>query len=88
MNAAPSSPGSEPRAAIRSRYPGRTAEGPAPDDAEERTIRNRLARYLSGGGLKAFTRTVAEDERAARQELFLVFAAVAVAVWLAILIFA
>ena len=42
----------------------------------------RLFHYLSGGGLRAFGRTVAQEEADARRERFLIRAAVLGAVWL------
>lgn len=44
--------------------------------------RERLLHYLSGGGIKAFGRTLREDEADMKRTRFLVAFGVAAAVWL------
>lgn len=46
-----------------------------------------LARYLSGGGMSAFGRTVIQEERAERQKRFLAVFLTLAATWLCFLIF-
>ena len=46
----------------------------------------RLFHYLSGGGMRAFGRTVRQEEIERRQNRFLAGAAVFAAVWLVLLI--
>lgn len=52
-----------------------------PQQSERRSVR-RLFRYLSGGGMRTFGRTVLEEERRLRRRRFLVVSGFLVAVWL------
>lgn len=47
----------------------------------------KLFHYLSGGGMRTFGRTVAQEVRSRRQTRFLVVAALLAAVWLGLLVF-
>ncbi|MBP5285246.1 MAG: hypothetical protein ILO34_03965 [Kiritimatiellae bacterium] len=44
----------------------------------------KLFHYLAGGGMRAFGRTVAQEERERRQNRFFALAAVLAAAWLAL----
>ena len=55
-------------------------------DAAVRSARDRLYHYISGGGLSAFGRTIAQEERDEKQTRFLVAAGVAFVIWLLLLI--
>ena len=46
----------------------------------------KLFHYLSGGGMRAFGRTLRQDIRIRRQNRFLVIAALFAALWLALLV--
>lgn len=46
----------------------------------------KLFHYISGGGMKAFGRTVQQEERDVKQNRFLVFAALLGVVWLVFLV--
>lgn len=48
---------------------------------------SKLMRYLSGGGLEAFTRTAEEERAETRQERFLAVAAIIGVAWLLFWIF-
>lgn len=48
---------------------------------------NKLIHYISGGGLRAFGRTVQQEEVRTRQIRFLVFSLAFVFVWALLLIF-
>lgn len=58
---------------------GRTVSG--------KTYGWRLFHYISGGGIKAFDRTLSQDVRNRRQSRFLAVAAVLFAIWLCLLVF-
>lgn len=47
----------------------------------------RLFHYIAGGGMRSFGRSVRQEERAARQNRFLVWSGLLFAAWLALLIF-
>lgn len=57
------------------------------ETATGRKFGGKLIRYLSGGGLRTFGRTVEQEERDLRQTRFLVGAGVLAAVWLIVLVF-
>ena len=48
---------------------------------ERRSVR-RLFRYLSGGGMRTFGRTILQEERSLRRRRFLVVSGLCLAVWL------
>ena len=50
------------------------------------SCREKLFRYLSGGGLCAFGRTVRQEESDAKRDRFLAAAAVAGVAWLVLLV--
>ena len=47
----------------------------------------KLFHYLSGGGMRTFGRTIAQDVRSRRQTRFLVVAVLLAVIWLCLLIF-
>ena len=51
------------------------------------TAYDKMIKYISGGGMKTFGRTVRQEEICRRQAKFLVVAAVLAAVWLLFLVF-
>ena len=73
----------------RSKVPWRIGEyrGAAAETSRGVKFGWRLFHYLSGGGMKAFGRTIRQDELDLRRNRFLALAAVFGAVWLALLIF-
>lgn len=64
-------------------YPSVQATPPGRVEAYGR----KLIRYLSGGGLAAFTRTAEEERAETKQEKFLFVAAIVGVVWLIFWIF-
>lgn len=58
---------------------GRTSSG--------RTYGWKLFHYISGGGMRAFGRTIRQEARTRRQNRFLAIAAVLAVVWVCLLIF-
>lgn len=54
---------------------------------EYKSIYGKLIHYLSGGGMRAFGRTVRQEEARVRQTGFAVVAAVLAGVWLVFYIF-
>ena len=55
--------------------------------SEAGTPTRKLIRYISGGGMRAFGRTVRQEEVRRRQAVFLSCAAVLAGLWLVFLIF-
>lgn len=71
---------SEPwRMEFNTKVQGRTVSG--------KTYGWRLFHYISGGGIKAFDRTLRQDVRNRRQSRFLVVSAALFFVWLCLLVF-
>lgn len=52
-----------------------------------RTAQDRLANYISGGGMRIFGRTVRQEEVRRRQLRFLAVSAALVVLWLLLLVF-
>lgn len=55
-------------------------------DAAARSTRDKLYHYISGGGLSAFGRTIAQEEQDEKQTKFLIASGVLFAIWLLLLI--
>lgn len=71
---------SEPwRMGCNTRAHGRTVSG--------KTYGWRLFHYISGGGIKAFGRTLRQDIRSRRQSRFLVVSAALFVAWVCLLVF-
>lgn len=51
-------------------------------ESAARTAREKLYRYISGGGMSAFGRTITQQERDERQTRFFVAIGILAAVWL------
>lgn len=79
-----SSPARNGHAYTKSKTPWllETAHEAKTETSANAKARWRLFHYLSGGGLRAFGRTVEQEEAEAKRTRFLIKAAVAGAVWL------
>ncbi len=55
--------------------------------SEHRSVYGKLIKYLAGGGMGAFGRTVRQEEVRRRQRRFLAASAVLAGAWLLLLIF-
>ena len=54
--------------------------------SEHRSVYGRLVHYLAGGGMRAFGRTVRQEEVLMRRRRFFTVAAAIAALWLAFLV--
>ncbi|MBP5791069.1 MAG: hypothetical protein J6W80_02280 [Kiritimatiellae bacterium] len=71
-----------PTSLVRAEHPYTRSKARWRLESAARTARERLYRYISGGGMSAFGRTITQQEREERQDRFLVVSAILGIAWL------